>query len=155
MGTPLTVLHVNFIPFVWYFSVCSFWSFFCWFVYFLLPHLTEISWFIFWWPSAWECWAKGMSAGCPPGVQTCHEASGDYSPAYMVSCTSVGFWVPVTSGVRGIEKFTKIWWLLLCSHVVKKPGSSLFCVVFLSYLPVLNHLLVWWMTVFLFLKTQI
>lgn len=28
MGAPLTVLHVNFIPFVWHFSVCSFWGFF-------------------------------------------------------------------------------------------------------------------------------
>lgn len=41
-----------------------------------------------------------MSAGCPPGVQTCTEASGDYSPAYLLSCSSLGFWVQVKSWVR-------------------------------------------------------
>lgn len=37
MGAPLTVLHLNFIPFVWHFGVYFFWGFFCWFVYFLPP----------------------------------------------------------------------------------------------------------------------
>lgn len=114
----------------------------------LLPRLAEISSFIFSWPSAHECWAKGSSAGCPPGVQTCTEASGDYSPAYLESWSTGGFWVQVKSWGRERKKITK--YVDHCSTVMwlKQPSKlfwSLF-VVCLFDLPFLSCLLVWWVT---------
>lgn len=129
----LTALHVNFLPCIWHFVIFSFGGFFFpgLFTSSLLPYLTEISSFFFWWPSAWECWTKGMSAGCPPGVQACCEASGDYSPACLASCIRGWFWVPLTSVLRGVEKFTRIQGPLpVHSHVAKKKRSRSFCVVF-------------------------
>lgn len=109
----------------------------------LLPRLAEISSFIFSWPCAHECWAKGMSAGCPPGVQTCTEASGDYSPACQVSWSPGGFWVQVKSWGRERKESPKdddhhstVMWL--------KQPSRLFLSLF--DLPFLSCLLVWWAT---------
>lgn len=117
----------------------------------LLPRLAEISSFIFWWPSAHECWAKGMSAGCPPGVQTCTEASGDYSPAYLVSCSS---------GILGTgeiwdqrEKKISPKYDEHCSTVMwLKQLSRLFCVVSLTCQFLAVSLFGAW--AFLFLKTK-
>lgn len=97
----------------------------------LLPYLTEISSFIFWWPSAWECWTKGMSAGCPPGAQACSEASGDYSPAVYellyqwVSVGTAGIW-----GHTARRAHRNTGTIAAHSPVDKNERASLFCVVF-------------------------
>lgn len=118
----------------------------------LLPRLAEISSFVFSWPSAHECWAEGMSAGCPAGVQTCTEASGDYSPAYLESCSSVGFGVQVKSWVRERKKKSPKYDDHCSTVMWLKQLSRLFCVVYLFDLPFLVSLFGEWP--FLFLKTK-
>lgn len=122
---------MNFIPFVW----LSFGAFLFFssglFTSSVLPYLTEISSFIFWWPSAWECWTKGMSAGCPPGAQACSEASGTYSPAVYellyqwVSVGTAGIW-----GHTGRRAHRNTGTVAAHSPVDKNERASLFRVVF-------------------------
>lgn len=97
-----------------------------------LPRLAEISSFVLSWPSTHECWAEGMSAGCPAGVQTCTEASGEYCPAWLESCSTVGFMGQVKSWVRERKKkITKIQWAPLYSHAVKMTLKTVLCSVFI------------------------
>lgn len=113
-----------------------------------LPRLAEISSFVLSWPSTHECWAEGMSAGCPAGVQTCTEASGEYCPAWLESCSTVGFMGQVKSWVRERKKKKKSpKYNEHRSTVMQlKWLSRLFCAVSLFDLPFLSCLLVWWVT---------
>lgn len=113
----------------------------------LLPYLTEISSFIFWWPSAWECWTKGMSAGCPPGAQACSEASGDYSSAVCVLYQWVILGTAGIWGHTGRRAHRNTGTVAAHSPVDKNGRASLFCVVFFIRLDS-SYQSPWWMPLF-------